>query len=180
MRDKRVQQAWREKIALVFIIIALCIVVAFLTFGFTQTVCRQQSGNVAVGTVPSGYAATILGRVYDIGSFNHPVIPGIVPTSYLLSDPPNAGGKDLSFMFQTLYPECENAFIPKINLNATYYFPCLPIEDISSTKATDGQQGCHSSATARNALAKLPFLGTVFFSWEDVEDVDRNLIVYNG
>ncbi|CAG8643605.1 6106_t:CDS:2, partial [Paraglomus occultum] len=54
------------------------------------------------------------------------------------------------------------------------------IPTTTETEEQYTQNGCHSSDASRNALANLPFLGTVFFTWEQVEDVNKNLIVYNG
>ncbi|KAI9101814.1 hypothetical protein DFS34DRAFT_567145, partial [Phlyctochytrium arcticum] len=39
MSDRAVQQAWREKLALCFIILAMCAALGFLTYGFVATVC---------------------------------------------------------------------------------------------------------------------------------------------
>jgi chitin synthase len=45
MRDKAVQQAWREKVTLCFIIAVLCAIVAFLTLALPQTLCPASEGN---------------------------------------------------------------------------------------------------------------------------------------
>ena len=39
MLNPHVQQAWREKVTLCFIIMLLCVFLAFLTFGFNKTIC---------------------------------------------------------------------------------------------------------------------------------------------
>lgn len=43
MKDKRVQWAWREKVALCLIIFFMCCLLAFLTFGLSTLVCRPPS-----------------------------------------------------------------------------------------------------------------------------------------
>jgi len=43
MHDSRIQGAWREKVALCFIIAFLCVLLAFITFGLSTLVCRPPS-----------------------------------------------------------------------------------------------------------------------------------------
>ncbi|CAJ0851105.1 18231_t:CDS:10, partial [Entrophospora sp. SA101] len=184
MHDKLVQRAWREKMALVSIILILCAAVGFLTFGFTQALCGIPPPRVRVGGV-SLQQAVILGSIYDLTDYPHPVeLPDITEKKggNLLNG--LAGGKDISFLFQTLNNECKNILIPK-NGKLQNYFPCNAtdaIDDFSDLKPTDNpiNFGCHDVDVSKSDINALIYVGDVFFDWDDVQRGDRNFVVHNG
>ena len=75
--------------------------VAYLTFGFTKTVCSSQVVRTQINHVNGGYLI-INGRAYDLTSSQHPKAAGIQAGSNVLYPPMNAGGKDASFLFKML------------------------------------------------------------------------------
>ncbi|ORZ15968.1 chitin synthase-domain-containing protein [Absidia repens] len=67
------QQAWREKLTLVYIILLLCGALAFVTYGLTATLCPNHETNLAYSAVVDGKRlpmwrsdVRVLGRVYDL------------------------------------------------------------------------------------------------------------------
>ncbi|KAF9114173.1 Chitin synthase, class 3 [Mortierella sp. AM989] len=187
---KDVQQAWREKVSLVFIIFMLCFSVGFLTFGFNVAICGKEPDRIRHGHVDE-QSAVLLGRAYLLKDFNHPKAPGIpTVTSNLLAKPmPDAGGKDMSFMFQNINRACKGILNGKQHDqfgNVWSYFPCaITSAGTASTKPLGGlgTQGCHvgpQSIKARQVIKQLRFMGEVYFSWEDLEEKGTNYVVYNG
>ena len=92
------QQAWREKVALVTIIVIMCLAVGFLTFGFQQVLCGVQGNRIKGGPFIDRDYVVIHGKMYKIDKYRHPLVPGI-DNSDLRAEPTNGGGKDLSFRF---------------------------------------------------------------------------------
>ncbi|KAF9310156.1 Chitin synthase, class 3 [Podila horticola] len=185
-----IQQAWREKVALVSIIFLLCFSVGFLTFGFNVVLCGKEPNRIRHGHVDEN-SAVLLGRAYLLKDFNHPAAPEIPQvTSNLLAKPfPDAGGKDMSFMFQNVNMACKGVLNGREHDqhgNVWNYFPCVVISSGGSgTKPLGGlgRRGCHlgpESIKARQVIKQLRFMGEVYFSWEDIVEPDTNYAVYNG
>ncbi|KAF9905313.1 Chitin synthase, class 3 [Lobosporangium transversale] len=184
-----IQQAWREKVALVFIIFMLCFSVGFLTFGFNVVLCGKEPSRIRHGHVDN-QSAVLLGRAYLLKDFNHPPVPGIPNvTSNLLAKPvPDAGGRDMTFMFQKVNHACKGVLGAKQHDqfgNVWNYFPCVVTSAGSGTKPLGGlgTQGCHigpRSMNAREYIKHLRFMGEVYFSWEDLRESGTNYVVYNG
>ncbi|CAI2176516.1 16911_t:CDS:2 [Funneliformis geosporum] len=187
MHDRSVQQAWREKIALVTIIILLCVVVGFLTFFLRNALCRKQPiETIHIGTVTQEQA-TILGKVYNLSSFTHKPVPPFVNNSDL-SSPENAlfYRADLSFLFQSVNFECKGVLTPDVaNADGSVlnYFPCVPVRDydLPNPDANPGNKGCHPSFNERVvALSQFKLIGEVYFEWEDIQNSAKKYVVYNN
>lgn len=186
IKDKQVQQAWREKVTLVIIIVCLCVGVGFLTFGFNATVCGQQPHRIK----PNGVAENqviISGRVFDVKHFKHPTpYPGIPGSGDLLEM--GYGGRDLSLLFQTVNYNCKGILQPIVkddaHDNVINYFPCVPINRDQPQKinGTDNpkREGCHVSPKARNALRKLEVVGDIYYNWTDIQKPGTSLVAFNG
>ncbi|KAI7847476.1 chitin synthase [Circinella umbellata] len=72
-RAKLVQQAWREKLALVMGILLLCGVLIFITYGLNMVLCPESRSNEAYSTVVGGERVVgyredvrVFGRIYDM------------------------------------------------------------------------------------------------------------------
>lgn len=68
-KDKAMIQAWREKIALCFIIFILCICVAFITVGTQKVLCPASSSTALytlLGSVPG--TLSIEGRMFNVST----------------------------------------------------------------------------------------------------------------
>ncbi|RKP40394.1 chitin synthase-domain-containing protein, partial [Dimargaris cristalligena] len=101
MGDKSMQQAWREKFALCFIICLICAAVVYLTLFFTTTFCRSTDVQVQdnVLEISPGMTNTVnyLGRAYTITPENYP------------RDPKPTAGEDLTNLFVRVQPtDCQS------------------------------------------------------------------------
>lgn len=191
MKTKDRQMAWREKIGLITIILYVAAFVAYLTFGFTASVCHNTVLRTRNNEVPSNYLI-VNGRFYDLASSKHPEVQGIGADSNVLYPPVNAGGMDASFMFQNVNGHCkgllkprENSKIPHDGDNMAYYMPCRLFAQNGTTKpnfTVEHYEGyaCHTSMKSRKAYYDLKIAGEVYFKWEDIKNSSRKLIVFNG
>jgi chitin synthase len=194
MPQKAQQRAWREKMGLVSIILLICTFVGYLTFGFTETVCPS-GGNARLRTnhVDKGYLIAH-GKAYNLLGSKHPLARNVPANSDVLFslDEPH-GGQDMSFLFQNVNGACKGLITAKPNTavytdakgNLAWYFPCRLFNQDGSTKPNDtfleynGYQ-CHTSDTARKGFYGLRNAGDVYFTWDDVRNSSRNLMVWGG
>lgn len=196
MHTKDRQVAWREKIGLITVILYVAVFVAYLTFGFTTTVCNNTLLRMQNNDINSGHLI-VHGRAYDLTNFKHPAAYGVPQGSNVLYPPVNAGGMDASFLFQNVNLNCRNVLTPKPNSsipndgqNLAYYMPCRTFSKDALTqpnKTTEFYEGwaCHTGEEARHAFWNLKVTGEIFFTWEEIEksandDSGRKLIVFNG
>lgn len=192
--QKAQQRAWREKMGLVSIILLICTGVGYLTFGFTQTVCPNGGGvRLRNNKVDRGFLI-MHGKAYDLASSKHPQAPGLRDGINVLFDPPiAAGGMDASFLFQNVNGACKGLITPAKNSdvfvdgngNMGWYFPCNPFNQDGSSKPNITVERyawhqCHLGDTARRAYYGLQSSGDVFFTWDDVRNSSRNLMVWGG
>jgi chitin synthase len=191
---KAQQRAWREKVGLVSIIVLICTFVGYLTFGFTETVCPS-GGNarLRVNKVDGGYLI-IHGKAYNLAESRHPPARGIASGANVLFDlPEKHGGQDASFLFQNVNGACKGLITPKDNSgiptngngNMAWYFPCRLFDQDGFSKPNntfleyDGFM-CHTSDSARRAYYDLHDAGDVYFTWDDIRNSSRNLMVWGG
>lgn len=191
LHTKDRQFAWREKIGLITCILYIGAFVAYLTFGFTRTVCSNKVTRTQIGHVNTGYLI-IHGRAFDLSSSQHNKAAGVPAGSNVLWPPVNAGGKDASFLFQNVNGNCKGLIKPRDNCSIptngdelAWYMPCRLFDQDGQTKPNrtkvyyDGW-ACHTSNTARQAFYNLKVNGDVYFTWDDIKNSSRNLIVYSG
>jgi chitin synthase len=162
LKDKQMQQAWREKIALCFIIAILCTVVGFLTVGFQKVLCpesAQTTGRFSrIGTRPNTLG--VQGFLFDVKKI--PEVPG-VDIQTLLKSP----GQDITPYFQrdqAQYPACKG-----FSFRAAAENPC----------ATNA---CVLSSLNPTSLNNLGFANTSFvvgYDWGDVAKTP-NYFVLDG
>lgn len=190
---KAQRRAWREKMGLISIIILICAFVGFLTFGFTQAVCGTPGVRLRINHVDNGFLI-VHGQAYDLSASAHPAAEGIPLDSNVLYDLPHKyGGQDATFMFQYVNGACKNLItlangsdVPTNSAgDLAWYFPCTAFnQDGSSTPNLTIPYylgyACHTTDKARNALYSLRSSGEVYFTWEDVKNQSRNLMVYSG
>jgi chitin synthase len=161
-----------------------------LTFGFTQTVCGTPGNRVHGGEISTG-SLIINGFTYDLSTWNHPAV-GVFNGSQnpLYTEPWNAAGKDASFMFQNVNKHCfglitkaEGSSVADDATGALgWYFPCNlrgqnGTANVDATNATSAYT-CHIGNGARDQYDKLPKSGSIYYTWDDVHDPRRNLVVY--
>ena len=193
-RTPEAQRAWREKMGLVSIVLGLMATVGFLTFGFTQTVCGDQRLRIKGGQANNG-SLVVNGFDYDLATWRHPVaLPEFNgTTSPLYQDEWMAGGKDASFLFQNVNRHCYGVITPSSgsgithdagNLNMAWYFPCnLHDQNGTSPQNLTGYSSnlnCHTSANARNQFNAIVPTAEIFYTWDMVQNTNRNLAVYRS
>lgn len=191
LKTKDRQYAWREKIALISIILVIGAVIGFLTFGFTRATCTNLTPRLKTDDISTAYLV-INGRAYDLSSSSHPAADGIESGTNVLYPPINAGGKDGSLLFQNVNGNCkglikptDNSSIPNQDEEMAWYMPCkiMELDGSSSPNFTfdyyDGY-ACHTSSVARKSFYSLKVEGDLYYTWEAIADSNRNLIVYNG
>jgi len=188
------QRAWREKMGLLSIILVIMGFVGFLTFGFTATVCAAPGLRLQVNHVGGGYMI-FHGKAYDLTRSKHPAARGIPINSNVLYDlPEKRGGQDGSFLFQNVNGKCKDMItlskdsdVPTNDKgDLAWYFPCTTFNQDGSSevnKTIPNYLGysCHTIGSARDAFYKeLRSSGDVYFTWNDIKNVSRNLVVYSG
>ncbi|EGD89330.1 chitin synthase CHS3 [Trichophyton rubrum CBS 118892] len=192
MPAKAQRRAWREKMGLISLILLICGFVGFLTFGFTQVVCAAPPVRLKVNEVDQGYMI-FHGRAINLANSRHPAVLGLPDASVVVFSGDGYGGQDGSFLFQNVNGACKGMITPKegsdIPSNSDgdmgWYFPCVTFNQDGSTKpnfTTPEYLGykCHTSAAARDAFYDLRTTGEVYFSWDDLKNKSRNLLVYSG
>ena len=194
-RQKAQQRAWREKIGLVSVILLVAGFVGFLTFGFTAAVCPNGGPlRLRVNEVGDGYMI-YHGEAYDLTRSHHPLARGIAQGANVLwdMDEPH-GGQDGSFLFQNVNGACKNLItlapgsdVPTDNDgNLAWYFPCNTFNQDGSSHPNTSTgyylgYSCHTSKNARvGYYSGLKATGDVYFTWDDIRNASRNLMVYNG
>lgn len=192
LSNKQVQQAWREKISLVFIILFISAILGFITFALEFILCGDANINKVAYKTLSADQFSINGIVYDLRGFVHPETT-VGKTFYkggftLDEENISAGTKDLSFLFQSLTRQdpgsCKNILFFKDTTTEQYqrYFPCVAIDPYSSAPVigNNSATACHFYQKFSDAYKKVNKVGDMFFKWEDVANKNNGLIVYGG
>ncbi|ORY08210.1 chitin synthase-domain-containing protein [Clohesyomyces aquaticus] len=194
MPNKAQQRAWREKMGLLSIIAAICTFVGYLTFGFTQTVCANGGPErLRINKVDKGFLIAH-GLAYDLAGSHHPLARGVPENANVLFDlPEKHGGQDASFLFQNVNGACKdlitlaaNSDVPTNGKNElAWYFPCTTFNQDGSTKPNltipyYNGYACHTSSNARRAFYGLRNSGEVYFTWDDIKNSSRHLMVWGG
>ena len=176
---------------LLSIIISLMAGVGFLTFGFTETVCGQPPNRFQSGHIQNA-SVIIRGYDYNFSNFKHPAGgPFDGNANPLFEGNWNVAGADISFMFQNVNQNCRN-FINKAanstitgdHTNLDWYFPCNVYNQFGTSPANftgyDSSTSCHTSSKARSQLSSIKPLGQVYYTWDDVRNPKRNLVVFES
>ena len=177
---------------LITIILSICGAVGFITFGFTETVCRSPPARINAGeATPGTVILNGLAINFDGVDFLHPGFDGYKPSNPAYP-PIEAGGKDASFLFQKANYNCrgiitlapEGDYFHQGDLLG-WYFPCVIVgQDSMQTHVTNNYtvSSCHANLDVKSQLADMikNSAAEIFYTWEDVADPDRNLAVYNG
>ncbi|XXG94573.1 Chitin synthase 4 [Hypoxylon texense] len=200
-RSKAQRRAWREKMGLISIILYIMAFVGFLTFGFQQTVCASPGVRLHVNDVSDGYMI-FHGVAYDLTRSGHPPADGIplkqdgTYANILYDTPITYGGMDGSFLFQNVNGKCKGLItladgsdVPHDSGDPdelAWYFPCTAINQDGSSKPNFTWPyytgyACHTTQEARDTFyLDLHGTGDVFYTWDDIKNSSRNLVVYSG
>ncbi|KAJ6495575.1 glycosyltransferase family 2 protein [Mycena vitilis] len=166
MRDKQIQQAWREKMSLCMIIGLMCAAVAFVTVGFQKVLCTNaqatSSDFVRVGSGPAFGTLSVHGVIYNISAANSPANLSFATLGQV-------PGQDITQFFQRTvadFPKCAG-----LTTRAAAEAPC--------SNTTPCQLGSISSSATFTTLGlkRLPF--TAGYDWDQVGNL-TNYIVLDG
>jgi chitin synthase len=187
------QMAWREKIGLIGVIVLIMGFVGFLTFGFTQATCFNDSTTVHGTAITAGFLV-IKGWAYSLSDWSgHPALDGNGTTN-VLYPPINASALDASFLFPESVSACDSVYVPLQGAQVNY-FPCEMFDPANTVAPSvsyyTNRTNCHTSATATSLMNQFYTQGTpdkdgnlvkkskVYYNYEDVNSTSH-LMIYNG
>lgn len=196
---KAQRRAWREKMGLISIILMIMTIVGFLTFGFTQVVCGTPPERLRINEVGPGFMI-FHGRAYNLVDSHHPPAEGMplrqdgYGPNVLYDLDTEYGGRDGSFLFQNVNGACkdiitlaENSDVPtNDDGDLAWYFPCKTFKQDGSSEVNTSTEyypgySCHTTLNSRNAFyLDLRGQADVYFTWDDIRNSSRNLMVYSG
>jgi chitin synthase len=161
-KDKATMQAWREKMALCFIVLLLCAVVGFATVGLQKVLCPQVSAisshvYVRIGSVPG--TVGIRGELFNSTSARFPNDVNLISSS----------GQDITTNFQRTasdFPRCSG-----VNARIAQDEPCPNTGDCKL-----GPLFTNSTFQTLNIFRTGKLVG---YDWDQVSH-SRNYIVING
>lgn len=178
--DPSMQQAWREKTALVTIFFLMMSSLAYFTFAFQSTMCppppelrfsasmiEPDPANGAINLTPG--RVMILGNVYELGSWwieNHPAIPNFDAQTLLNT----ITGYDMSFYFPGDTPSCPSAAPRKCSAGLAYPLVMNNLKDLKAY--------CHPRSYLTDGRIKP--LGPVSYGWESISNEKRDRFVFSG
>ncbi|CCK72498.1 uncharacterized protein KNAG_0K01330 [Huiozyma naganishii CBS 8797] len=183
MKKAERRMAWREKVALLTIILYLGLFVSFLTFQLTRTLCNESRVYMKPENIDGQYLI-VGGNIFNFQGTQDTEISIDLQNNTFLG-PFNASGKDASFLFQNVNGHCLNVITPSKDSkiphdsegNMERYFPYVMTKD----GVLEENKWNHTHLEAqRNDYYSLRSVATVFFTWEEIRNSKRNLIVYNG
>jgi len=162
LKDKAVRQAWREKIALCFLILLLCGGVGFATVGFQKVLCPQSAATgstfLRVGSVPGTLG--IQGVMFNITSVQS---PDSVDFANLLRRP----GQDITASFTRSARDFTKCF--GLNFRIAQDDPC-------STATPCPLGPINSSSTFKTlSITNTGFLAG--YSWDQVANLDSYFVL---
>lgn len=200
MHTAEIQRAWREKIALVSLIVIMVCAVAFLTFGLQQALCRdEQTGKFVAGSRAQDVIVDGMGYYFNAQpggdglvwmhpSLNKDISSDPVDIMNYPADP--AKGKDASFLFQEQAGgACEGLITrtspaPATDSEANLYFPCKmrPIDGSLQPVFDKTPGACHLPQADRVKWANLKSQhnAPAYYTWENITNTDRRLFAYDG
>ncbi|RIA83449.1 Glycosyltransferase Family 2 protein [Glomus cerebriforme] len=182
MKEPNVRQAWREKVALVIIIILISLFMGFLAFGLATVTCGIRKPTLYKEDVfekfgpnqPNRKVHIIHGKIYDTGVYilfgsHRPLTPPITDEQLLPIIYPTFG-QDISDYFPIDSKANGCPFSPKNN---------GPICD-QAIKTKNPLLHCHTSINSILKLKDLDLNEPVVYSWENITQANTTLFVYSN
>lgn len=164
LRDKNVRQAWREKIALCFIILVLCLAVAFITVGTQMVLCPSTSSTTSARYTTLGSVAgtlSVQGIVFNVTAAKSP--QGVNLDSLTQQEP----GQDITPYFTrsaSQYTACTG-----LTFDAATDNPCS-----STTPCPLGALNASSTFTQLDIQETSQLLG---YDWDQVAILSNYLVI---
>ncbi|KAL1923667.1 uncharacterized protein VTP21DRAFT_8647 [Calcarisporiella thermophila] len=166
VRSQMEQRAWREKIALIIIIILLCGCVGFLSFGLQPVMCKEPLARIRITDLGESYFIA-QGHAYGFDDLiTQPVETQLSTIADTVS--------------RSIMETC--AGDAATSQTALEYIGCAVAKlSIYRNGAQDlpDKNPCHATGNSR-PLSEYKLLGEVYYEWEDILKSDRNLVIYNG
>ncbi|KAJ3024210.1 hypothetical protein HKX48_004483 [Thoreauomyces humboldtii] len=139
-RDRAVQQAWREKVALCMIIAVMCACVVFITVGIQKVLCPDKSDAITVAMFdspnetfnPSNDGVFIDGYQYDFAG----VQTNLAARGFTIGD--DRRGTDLSLLFVTRSTACASYYPAGTNCDFPSVAGISPTSQCASTSWLSG------------------------------------------
>lgn len=160
MQDDQVKQAWREKVALCFIILCLCGLVGFATVGTTRVLCPEGAASEFATYASTPGILGVMGVAYNVSNARSPEGVNLPQLSQV-------GGTDITPLFQRRaadYDRCAS-----INFLAARDEPC------------SGQNSCPlGSITSDSTFGDLRLVKTelkVGYDWDQVANLTALLVI---
>lgn len=167
--DPRVQFAWREKMAIIYIMLFFCFLLAFFTFMLQSLICKPTLERVLLSSPPDYEAWAIHGYWYYIEP-NYMVQQH--PNSMNIIQQMKGGSREISALFA-------NSFDSSACNSVQIAAPPAPTCQLSN-----GVAYCHQIKYQDIAGSSLKLSRSVVievgFEWEDVKSTSNYYTVYNG
>lgn len=178
LREARMQQAWREKVALCILIALASAVLGFMTFGLSTLACRQVEPIYPDDVVrlfgpnqPNEKVMIVRGRLYNVGVYfssgaHRPLLGGILDS-------------DLQPIISPLYGRDATAFFPP-NTALSGCSWSQPGFGPLCNQNGDIRYHCHTSFQAVKQLEALATSMWVGYDWDNITSPlsDQKLFVY--
>ncbi|KZV61764.1 glycosyltransferase family 2 protein [Peniophora sp. CONT] len=167
LKDANMVQAWREKMALCFIILCMCAIIGFATVGLQQVFCpattsQTTSSLISLGSTQSQATLAVRGVLYNISASK----PTDTVNFYTLAAA--MPGQDITPYFTRAasdFPACNGMTFAAATDNPCTGTTCpLPSINAASTYTTLGLQNISAP---------------VGYGWEDIQNV-TNYMVLDG
>ncbi|RHZ48715.1 hypothetical protein Glove_543g25 [Diversispora epigaea] len=173
MKSKSIRQAWREKVALCFIILCISAFMGFLTFGFSTITCARKYLLLpdeilqSYGPQVPGMKVNIVrGKLYNTSDY---FSKGLHPPIDL----------DLSPIITPLYgSDISGFFPPDNNISGCKFFP-INNGSICTRGYSDRRYHCHTSPASIEALQSLDLNMVIGYTWDNVTNGKNKMFVFN-
>ncbi|KAG0307680.1 Chitin synthase, class 3 [Dissophora globulifera] len=203
MHTAEIQRAWREKVALVSLILMMVLAVAFLTFGLQQALCQdEQNGKFVAGSRAEDVIVDGMGYYFNAQdssngepAWMHPSLNKDIssePVDIMNAPGYAAKGMDASFMFQDVAGgACDGLIVRSTpaaptDTQANYYFPCVMrnINGFTNVNTTIDRSGaaCHTPPADRAFwnILKSQYNAPAYYTWDNITNPDRQFFAYDG
>lgn len=178
MKEKHVQQAWREKVTLCLIILCMMFIMGFFTFALQPIMCPESENQQYMswkdddGKLVTNDQGVLINGVWYSYKFVRQVVAN--QTNKELSA--SYKTMDISNLFRTCVgPNCNNACKDIIDSGT--------LNDCNLNPAKFSESPFKGNCIPISSLARARQYGKVVFDWDDVVDNSSGrtqLLVYNG
>ncbi|KZT27983.1 glycosyltransferase family 2 protein [Neolentinus lepideus HHB14362 ss-1] len=167
LKDDQTRQAWREKMALCFIITVLCCAVGFATVGFQRVLCPNTSTLTTSRFARKGSVLGVLGIQGHMFNATSTAATNGVDFPTLIKSP----GQDITTVFQRSarnFPACDN-----LNFRVALDDPC----STANPSSTTCKLGPINSTSTFSALSLQNTSYIVGYDWDQVAELANYMVI---